>query len=124
MIPASRVLLSVHVNCGSPLLPDSGKIVDLRAAIVNAVAWLMNENGMSATSIDDVLRASGSDRAQSDLYFQTKAELLRAVARRQLEMLLNGQPGIERIESWASLELWGAEVCAAQQGFDRPFACP
>src|SRR3954462_11540792 len=50
-----------------------------RARIVASAAELMNVKGVTATTIDDVLAASGSSKSQLYHHFDSKEALVRAV---------------------------------------------
>src|SRR5271169_4469764 len=95
-----------------------------RALIVDAAATLMYQRGVSMTSLDDVLAAAGSGKSQLYHYFESKADLIAAVIERQLEVVLAEQPSLEHIESWDSIQVWAAEIMAAQAAPGGPFACP
>src|ERR1700756_1062866 len=95
-----------------------------RASIIDAAASLMYQNGVSVTSLDDVLAAAGSGKSQLYHYFDSKADLVAAVIERQLELVLAQQPSLPHIESWDGIETWAAEIVHAHSAPGGPFACP
>ena len=84
----------------------------------------MYQNGVSTTSLDDVLAAAGSGKSQLYHYFDSKAELVAAVIERQLELVLARQPGLTHIESWEGIDAWVSEILATHSAPGGPFACP
>ncbi|WP_394327032.1 TetR/AcrR family transcriptional regulator, partial [Mycobacteroides abscessus] len=50
---------------------------------MDAAATLMYHNGVSTTSLDDVLTAAGAGKGQMYHYFDGKADLVAAVIERQ-----------------------------------------
>src|SRR5271156_5162167 len=95
-----------------------------RASIIDAAATLMYQQGVSVTSLDDVLAASGSGKSQLYHYFDGKADLAAAVIERQLELVLARQPNLAHIESWEGIDAWVSEILAAHSAPGGPFACP
>lgn len=95
-----------------------------RASIIDAAATLMYQQGVSMTSLDDVLAAAGSGKSQLYHYFDSKADLVAAVIERQLELVLAQQPSLQHIESWDGIETWAAEIVHAHSVPGGPFACP
>ncbi|GAT06455.1 HTH-type transcriptional regulator [Mycolicibacterium fortuitum subsp. acetamidolyticum] len=74
-----------------------------RAAIVDAAATMMRQSGVASTSLDDVLAAAGCGKSQLYHYFDDRADLIRAVIDRQVELILAAQPAI--------LSVTGIAVC-------------
>lgn len=105
-------------------LPMTARGRRTRASIVDSAATLMYQRGVSATSLADVLTAAGSGKSQLYHYFDDKADLVRAVVDRQLELVLAAQPALAQVDSWPGIEAWAAEVVKAQSAPGGPFACP
>jgi TetR/AcrR family transcriptional regulator, transcriptional repressor for nem operon len=95
-----------------------------RASIIDAAASLMYQNGVSVTSLDDVLAAAGSGKSQLYHYFDSKADLVAAVIERQLELVLARQPALTHIESWDGVDAWVSDILTAHSAPGGPFACP
>lgn len=122
-----RVSRSVAGRRNSPtskLLPVTQRGRQTRAAIVDAAATLMYTNGVHATSLDDVLSSSGTGKSQLYHYFNDKADLVRAVIDRQLDLVLASQPALNRIDSWDGIARWVTEILDAHSMPGGPFACP
>jgi TetR/AcrR family transcriptional repressor of nem operon len=85
-----------------------------RALIVKAAARLMHDQGIAATSLDDVLAASGTGKSQLYHYFQDKRDLTVAVLRLQLDRVLAAQPCL-RDEQCHDLTQWRDEVLRAHR---------
>ena len=95
-----------------------------RAAIVDAAATMMRHSGVASTSLDDVLAAAGCGKSQLYHYFDDRADLIRAVIDRQVELILAAQPAIHHANSWAGLKRWADQVVESHRVLDGPFACP
>ncbi len=78
-----------------------------RDRIVAAAAELMYEQGVAATSLQDVQQAARVSGSQMYHYFPDKASLVRAAAGRQSETMLGQQePWLSRLDSIAGLRAW------------------
>ncbi len=75
-------------------VPATAKGRRSRDAIVEAAAELMRRRGIAATSVDDVLAASGTGKSQLYHYFRGKQDLTVAMLRRQFELVLGSQPSL------------------------------
>jgi AcrR family transcriptional regulator len=95
-----------------------------RALIIDAAATLMYQQGVSMTSLDDVLAAADSGKSQLYHYFDSKADLIVAVIQRQLQLVLARQPRLQQIDSWDGIEAWAADILHAHSAPGGPFACP
>lgn len=95
-----------------------------QAAIIDVAATLMYENGVSGTSVDDILAASGTGKSQLYHYFNDKSELVAAVVERQLERVLAAQPSLAHVDSMKGIERWAREVLSMHRQPGGPFACP
>lgn len=96
-----------------------------RAVIVDAAATLMYQQGVSSTSLDDVLAAAGSGKSQLYHYFESKSDLVAAVIERQLEIVLQNQhPLLDHTDSWEGIERWAAHILKMHEAPGGPFACP
>ena len=84
-----------------------------REAIIDAAATIMYENGVVATSLDDVLAASGTGKSQLYHYFSCKSDLVAAVVECQLERVLAAQPGLAEVDSMTGIERWARAVLRA-----------
>ena len=95
-----------------------------RAAIVDTATRMMYETGVGATSLDEILAASGTGKSQLYHYFSDKSELVAAVVERQLEQVLAAQPGLSEVNSMQGIEKWARAVVRMHRQPGGPFACP
>ncbi|PZS32950.1 MAG: TetR family transcriptional regulator [Pseudonocardiales bacterium] len=96
-----------------------------RARIVAAAADLMFAAGVAATSLDQVLAASGTSKSQLYHYFAGKDDLVLAVIRRQTERVLAAQePHLRQLDSIAGLLRWREGVIDLQRLHDCVGGCP
>lgn len=106
-------------------LPATARGQRARAQIVDAAATLMYHNGVSTTSLDDVLTAAGAGKGQMYHYFDGKADLVAAVIERQLELVLAAQqPELDHTDSWQGIDAWMARIVREQSRRGGPFGCP
>ena len=95
-----------------------------RAAIIEAAATMMYRHGVAGTSLDAVLEASGTGKSQLYHYFSDRSDLVAAVIDRQLELVLDEQPGLAHVDTWQGLVDWAREVVSLHSRKGGPFACP
>jgi AcrR family transcriptional regulator len=96
-----------------------------RERILAAAAQLFHERGVHATSVDEVLAASGTGKSQLYHYFPSKTELVRAVLAYQLDRLMVVQrPLFERLDTWQGIEEWFAFVLDFHRSRDLLGGCP
>jgi AcrR family transcriptional regulator len=79
-----------------------------RERIVEAAAELLLTRGLGATTLDDVKAAAGVSSSQLYHYFDSKGDLVQAVAVHQTEnivaaqgAMLRGMEGVESLREWA-----------------------
>lgn len=96
-----------------------------RDKILVAAATLFHERGVHATSVDDVLAASGTGKSQFYHHFAGKAELVREVLAYQFSRLQDEQgPLLERLDSWEGIEAWFAYIVDWQHRRRLLGGCP
>lgn len=97
-----------------------------RTRIVEATADLVLVKGVRATTLDDIRAATGASRSQLFHYFPGgKAELVRVVAVRQTERVLEAQRLLlDRLDTWEALHRWRDAVVAAQRDRQCAGGCP
>jgi AcrR family transcriptional regulator len=93
-----------------------GRIVELAAA-------LMYERGVSATSIEDILVASGTGKSQLYHYFSSKEELVAEVLRHQLQHVLQ-QQSLFHLDTWEGISAWLQAMVDMQQDQRSYRGCP
>lgn len=88
--------------------------------MVSAAADLMHLQGVQATTVDQVLEASGTGKSQFYSHFDTKDELVRAVLEYQARAWLDrAEPWLARLDTWEGFEGWFSRILAfqARHGF-------
>jgi len=94
-----------------------------RARIVEAAAGLVHDQGVSATTVEDVRAAAGIGGSQLYHYFTDKEALVRAVADRQADLVVNAsaQADLGTVEGlWA----WRDQVLAHADAAQGAGGCP
>lgn len=88
-----------------------------RRRIVVAAADLMYVQGVEATSVDDVIAASGTGKSQVYHYFSDKVELVEAVVKAQVERVLDEQaPFLDGLRTMRGFERWRDFTVASARG--------
>lgn len=79
-----------------------------RDRIVQAAAQLIVTHGLSMSNMDNVRRAASVSGSQLAHYFADKGELIRAVIRRQVGVVLDfhRQPALRQLRSFDDFERW------------------
>ena len=97
-----------------------------QSRIVEATADLVLGQGVRATTLDDIQSATGTSRSQLFHYFPGgKADLVRAVAVRQTERVLDGQrPLLDALDSFEALQVWRDAIVEAQRDRQCVGGCP
>lgn len=99
--------------------------VGARQRMIQAAQELFHQQGIHATSIDQILQKSGTGKSQFAHYFKTKDGLVHEVLR-HLHAWLRGEhaPINYNIETWDDLESWFRFFVQAQNGLGCDRACP
>lgn len=105
-------------------LPSTAQGRRTRAAIVEAAAAMVYQRGVAASTLDDILAASGAGKSQLYHYFDDKADLVVAVISRQIELILQAQPLIFKVESVQGIQDWADAIVATHASPGGPFSCP
>jgi len=103
--------MAAEIDAWGPRLTERGRAT--RARIIQAAADLMFSQGVSGTSIPDVLAAAGVSASQLYHYFEDKHALVRAVIAHQTKMALDIQAQFP-LDSIAALEAWRDAIVALQ----------
>ena len=79
-----------------------------RDRIVQAAAQLIVTEGLSASNMENVRKAASVSGSQLAHYFADKGELIRAVIRRQVDVVLDfhRQPALRQLRSFDDFERW------------------
>lgn len=103
--------------------PKTRRGRESKARIVMAAAELMYERGVTATSVEDVLTASGAGKGQFYHYFSSKEDLVIEVVRYQLEVVLAEQDEF-RLDTWEGIQAWFDAMVLMHQTRRRFLGCP
>ncbi len=103
--------------------PDSKKLSS-REKILFAAFDLFHEKGIQATSVDDILRQSGTGKSQFYHYFKSKDGIVRAILADMHEQLKKDISLNPAIESWSDLELWLKAPAQKQESCSCRRGCP
>lgn len=104
-------------------IPRQSKGARTRERIIQTAADLIHERGMNATSLGDVLAASGTGKGQFYQHFKSRDELVTEVLRYRrdfFESLIKDYP----ITSWEQLRAWMNSFLEAQRAFQFARGCP
>jgi len=102
--------------------PTTRRGKDTKGRIVELAAALMYERGVSATSIEDILAASGTGKSQFYHYFSSKEELIAEVLRHQLQQVLQEQSPREITATTEQLGRLDEALPRIAASADAPFA--
>lgn len=92
---------------------------------MNSALELFHKQGVNATSIDQILAASGTGKSQFSYYFKNKDGLVRATLHFLTEVIRNGQaPTGYEINSWKEMENWFHSYIAFQKSVEFELSCP
>lgn len=90
----------------------------------------MYTRGVEATSIDDVIEASGTGKSQVYHYFEDKAALIDAVVKAQIARVLSGEAPfpenllLENLGTMSGFERWRDAVVVGVRGWRGAHGCP
>jgi TetR/AcrR family transcriptional regulator, transcriptional repressor for nem operon len=105
--------------------PLTAKGAATRDRIVAAAADLMYAQGVTRTSLDDVVEVSGTGKSQLYHYFSDKDELIEQVVRAQIERLMELEElFLRNFDSMRGLERWRDAVVANSRSRRGAYGCP
>ncbi|HEU5007059.1 MAG TPA: TetR family transcriptional regulator C-terminal domain-containing protein [Jatrophihabitantaceae bacterium] len=82
-----------------------------RARIVESASELMFAQGVSATTLDEVMAASGTGKSQFYQHFSDKTDLVREVVAFRAGRVLERERGyLDRVDSLSALDRWRVAV--------------
>ncbi|GJL85984.1 MAG: TetR family transcriptional regulator [Micavibrio sp.] len=93
-----------------------------REKILFAAFDLFHEKGIQATSVDDILKHSGTGKSQFYHYFKSKEGIVHSLLQQMHQRLKTDTTINPDIESWSDLERWlrtpgeMQESCSCQRG--------
>lgn len=124
----SKAVIVIGYVPGSTFKPMKKHSIDpgnARMRMIQAAQTLFHRQGIHATSVDQILKLSGTGKSQFAHYFKTKDGLVHEVLRHLHEWLRGDDAPVNYgIRTWDDLEAWFRFFVNAQhrRGCDR--ACP
>ncbi len=107
----------------SPRLTARGAAT--RERIVATAADLMFRQGVTATTLDQVVDACGISKSQLYHYFPDKEALItEVIAMRERRMVSSQKPQLDQVRSMRDLERWRDSLVAGHRERDVPYRCP
>jgi len=85
---------------------------------------LFHQNGIHATTVDQVLEKSGTGKSQFYHYFKNKEGLVHAVLVGFYERLKSGNTLQKKVESWSDLKRWFQFFIDFQKSIQFERGCP
>jgi AcrR family transcriptional regulator len=95
-------------------LPATARGRRTRETILSTAAQIMEHQGISGPSVDDVLAASGTGKSQFYHYFDSRRDLTEAVLHHQFTRILAAQPSLQDPDC-TDLQTWRDEVVTAHR---------
>jgi AcrR family transcriptional regulator len=96
-----------------------------RLKMIDAAIDLFHRQGVNATSVDDVLKKSGTGKSQFTHYFKNKAGLIEAAICSLSGQIKGGRtPTGYHIESWKEMERWFRTYIEFQTSVGCARSCP
>ena len=98
---------------------------ETRRRILEVAADLFHEQGVRATSPDEIIEASATGKGQFYHYFKNKEDLIHEVLQTHLEAIKTGKAPLQyEIGSWKDLERWFVAQIELQKSFQMTRGCP
>jgi TetR/AcrR family transcriptional regulator, transcriptional repressor for nem operon len=95
-----------------------------RARILDAATELVFEQGVAGTTLDDVRAAAEVSKSQLYHYFADKDDLVHAVIDGTIQHVLDAQPELADLSSWAAISRWLDELVDLQVQRHAVGGCP
>jgi AcrR family transcriptional regulator len=101
---------------------DKGRAT--RNRVLDAAAALVFEHGVAGTTLDDVRAAANVSKGQLYHYFADKEDLVHAVIDRTVQQVLDAQPRLVDLSSWAAIAAWFDDLVQLQVDRHALGGCP
>jgi TetR/AcrR family transcriptional regulator, transcriptional repressor for nem operon len=101
---------------------DKGRAT--RNRVLDAAAALVFEHGVAGTTLDDVRAAANVSKGQLYHYFADKDDLVHAVIDRTIQQVLDAQPRLLDLSSWAAIAAWFDDLVQLQVDRHATGGCP
>src|SRR6516225_3933289 len=107
-----------------PADPVTDKGRTTRNRVLDAAAALVFERGVAGTSLDDVRAAANVSKGQLYHYFADKEDLVHAVIDRTVQQVIDAQPRLIELSSWAAIGAWFDDLVQLQIDRHAIGGCP
>jgi AcrR family transcriptional regulator len=104
--------------------PHTDKGRATRSRVLDAAAALVFEHGVAGTTLDDVRAAANVSKGQLYHYFADKEDLVHAVIDRTIQQVLDAQPRLIDLSSWAAIAAWFDDLVQLQVDRHAIGGCP
>ena len=104
--------------------PHTAKGRATRAHIVDTATELVFKRGVAGTTLDDVRAAANVSKSQLYHYFADKEDLVHAVIDRTVQQVLDAQPELTDLSSWAAISRWLDKLVDLQAQRQAVGGCP
>jgi AcrR family transcriptional regulator len=104
--------------------PRTAKGRATRDRVLDAATGLVFERGVAGTTLDDVRDAAGVSKSQLYHYFDDKEDLIHAVIDRTIQQVLEAQPALTDLSSWAAISRWFDDLVQLQIARHAIGGCP
>jgi TetR/AcrR family transcriptional regulator, transcriptional repressor for nem operon len=101
---------------------DKGRAT--RDRVLDAATELVFEHGVAGTTLDGVRAAANVSKGQLYHYFADKDDLLHAVIERTVQQVLDAQPRLKNLCSWAAIAAWFDDLVQLQVDRHAIGGCP
>lgn len=92
--------------------------------LLSAIA-LFHKQGIHATSVDEILKLSGTGKSQFTHYFKNKDGLIAGALSYLIELIKSGQAGTGyQIDTWDKMQNWFQTYILFQEGSKFTMSCP
>ena len=120
-LPVQTGLCLTHMTVAEPHT-DKGRAT--RNRVLDAAAALVFEHGVAGTTLDDVRAAANVSKGQLYHYFADKEDLVHAVIDRTVQQVLEAQPRLIDLSSWAAIAAWFDDLARIQVDRHAVGGCP
>lgn len=97
------------------LAPQTAKGRATRGRILEVATNLVFQRGVASTTLDDVRAAAGVSKSQLYHYFADKEDLVHAVIDQTIQDVLDRQPELADLSSWAAIARWFDHLVELQE---------
>jgi TetR/AcrR family transcriptional regulator, transcriptional repressor for nem operon len=104
--------------------PQTAKGRATRGRILDTATELVFEHGVAGTTLDDVRAAADVSKSQLYHYFADKEDLIHAVIDRTVQQVLDAQPELTDLSSWAAISRWLDDLVDLQEQRHAIGGCP